>query len=128
MSNDFQPAEPKPARVSIYDRTTPPRPVVPFDAATLTMERIFRKRMLRDGVGARFHGRDKSREWFPEQFEGRKGQSARINIGIYAHGKLKGAICDVRASSGDRVFDTVRYMRGRHPSESVEHYEARRGR
>jgi hypothetical protein len=123
MSQDFTPVEPKAPRVSIYDRNNP------RDALWRSQHRpLDRSTLLPKAKRAR-RGRDKSRELFPFAHEGRKEQSARVNVGAYdfPHA-LIGAICDTRLTSGDRVFDTVRYMRGRHPSESVEHYEARRGR
>ena len=129
MSHDPIPEVTKPKRESIYDRHGPRRqwraPGVPFNAAAIKEKRGHRKLIAEMGD---FHGRDKSRELFPFQYEGRKERSARVNVGIYTHGRMNGAICDMRPSSGDTTYDTVRYLRGRHPQESVEHYMARRGR
>src|SRR5687768_7209235 len=119
MSNDAMPEAPKAPRVSLYDRATPPRPLVPFDRSALTPKRD-RKPIGRGPSAARF----------PVQYEGRALKSQRINVGskrTFLGEVLQDGI-DVRQSSGDRAFETVRYLKGRHPSESVAHYEARRGR
>lgn len=73
--------------------------------------------------------RAKNLERFPYQYAGRALNSRRLNRGkvIDFFGNVLGEM-DTRQSSGNRTFETARYTKGRHPQESVAHYEARNGR